>query len=126
MSGKILEMARKDAAKFVKSGGFEEDISISSPSGITLEIKGLHSKHWIGFDSTGVQINSKNAHILINENDLKEGGIETRNAISGNVDLRRFKVVVKDSTLIGKKYVITETYPSETFGLIVCILGDYE
>ena len=125
MAGKLLQMARKDAAKIVKSGGFEEDITISSSSGLTSVIKGIHTKHWINYDTNGLPINSKNAHILINESDLIEKGFTVRSQ-TGNIDLRKSKILVKDSTGEEKKFVITETYPSETFGLIVCILGDYE
>ena len=127
MSGKLLEAARKDALKFISSGGFEEDIILTHPSGLpVLNLKGLHSKHWIGFDSDGNQINSKNAHILISEEVLTLNGYITRNLRTNNIDLEKHRVTVKDSTLIEKEYVIQECYPSETFGLIVCILGDFK
>ena len=62
MSGKLLEAARKDMAKIVQSGGFEEDITFSDPSsGLSAIIKGLHSKHWLSFDTDGNAFNSKNA-----------------------------------------------------------------
>jgi hypothetical protein len=127
MSGKLLEAARKDALNFITSGGFEEDIILTHPSGSpVLNLKGLHSKHWIGFDSDGSQINSKNAHILISEKVLVDSLYVTRNLKTGNIDLLKHRITVKDSTLIEKEYVILECYPSETFGLIVCVLGDYK
>lgn len=127
MSGKLLQQARKDAAKIISSGGFEEDILISNPQGTkSLQLKGLHSKHWISFDTDGTQVNSKNAHVLISENFLTENDYTTRSARTGNVDLKNHRITVKDATLIEKNYVIEECYPSETFGLIVCILGDFK
>lgn len=127
MSGKLLQAARRDAAKIISSGGFEEDITISNLSQTkSLNIKGLHSKHWISFDTDGSQVNSKNAHVLIDEQILNENGYDTRNARTGNIDLKNHRISVKDSTLMVKEYIIVECYPSETFGLIVCILGDFK
>lgn len=127
MSGKLLQAARLDALKFISKGGFEEDIVLIHPSGApSLNIKGLHSKHWISFDTNGSQINSKNAHILISENVLIDLLYPVRNLKTGNIDLKNHRITVKDATLIEKEYIINECYPSETFGLIVCILGDYK
>ncbi len=125
MSGFLLSAARKDAQRIITGGGFEEDITVSNPNRtISATIKGTHSKHWISFDTDGNQVNSKNAHITIVESDLTDNGFTVRNQNTGNVDLRKYIIEVKDSTDIIKKYVINETFPSETFGLIVCVLGD--
>ena len=127
MSGNLLKQARQDAQKIINSGGFEEEITISNPSGILIvQVKGLHSKHWLVHDTDGNLVNGKNAHITISEKELNEKGIVTRNANTGNVDLKNFRVSVKDSTEFEKKYIINECFPSETFGLIVCILGDFK
>lgn len=127
MSGSLLKQARKDARKIINSGGFEEDIQISDPSGILIiNVKGLHSKHWLVHDTDGNLVNGKNAHITISEQELNEKGMQTRNQNTGNVDLKNFRISVKDSTLIEKKYIINECFPSETFGLIVCVLGDFK
>lgn len=127
MSGKLLEAARRDIAKITQSGGFEEDILISNPSnGFIIPIKGLHSKHWIGFDENGNQINSKNAHVSFMELSLTLNGVQTRNTKTGNVDLEGFRVSVKDSSGVLKNYIVIQSFPSETTGLIVCILGDYK
>lgn len=127
MSGKLLIDIRKQSEKFIKSGGFEEDIKLLHPSGLpVLDLKGIHTKHWISFDTDGSQINSKNAHILISEKDLINSLYPYRNLKTKNIDLKKHRIEVKDSSGIVKKYVINETYPSETFGLIVCILSDFE
>lgn len=127
MSGKLLDLARRDIAKIVQGGGFEEDITFLDPTtGANFVLQGLHSKHWISFDTDGNPFNSKNAHISVMESVLNMNGFSTRNPKSGNVDLRRYRIKVKDSTGIEKEYCINESFPSETTGLIVCILGDYE
>lgn len=125
MAGSLLEQARKDAMNIINSGGFEEDITLTNPQGLSLEIKGLHSKHWLAQDTDGNLVNGKNAHITISEQVLNSNNYKTRNQ-TGNIDLRNHIVLVKDSTGIPKKYIINECFPSETFGLIVCILGDYK
>lgn len=127
MSGKLLEAARRDIKKILSSkDGFGETITISNPSdGKTLIVEGLHSKHFIQFDSEGNPMNSKNAHISIIESDLIGAEIETRKA-NGNIDIRHLVVSVSDSTGIQKTYCINENWPSETTGLIVCVLGDYK
>jgi hypothetical protein len=124
MSGSLLQQARKDAQNIIKSGGFEEEIQLTNPSGFLINIKGLHSKHWLQHDTDGNLVNGKNAHICISEQELNSLGYATRNERTGNIELQNHKVATKDSTGIVKNYVINECFPSETFGLIVCILGD--
>ena len=124
MPGKLLQAARRDIKKILSKSGFEEVITISDPlTSKQIIITGLYSKHWIQFDSEGSPINSKNAHISILEDDLIKGGIETRKA-NGNIDIRHLLVSCSDSTGIQKSYCINENWPSETTGLIVCVLGD--
>jgi hypothetical protein len=126
MSGNLLAKARRDVKKFIKSGGFQEDISLITPDGTTTLITaGLASKHWINFDSDGLPINSKNAHICIDEDVLTVNDYPYRDA-DGDISLKKHKIDVKDSSGIIKNYVIKEWFPDETLGLIVCILGDYD
>lgn len=124
MAGRMLQQARKDALKINKAIGWEEDIKLSTPdNSLTINLKGIHTKHHISFDDSGQRINAKNAHILIDEKDLTLFDYPYRNQ-TGNVALIAHKVEVADSNGDVKKFIINETYPSETFGLIVCILGD--
>jgi|TARA_R110000824_G_scaffold199520_4_gene383503 hypothetical protein len=124
MAGNLLLKARRDA-KRIMMGGFSEDITITTPDDLTsILTKGLASKHYINFDSDGLPINSKNAHICLDELDLLNKGYTVRNSIN-EVSILNHKVNVSDSTGIVKNYIITETFPDETIGLIVCILGDY-
>lgn len=125
MSGNLLNIARRDAKKYITKGGFEVDIILTSPADVVLATTGLASKHWINFDADGNSINSKNAHICISESDLSDNGYPVRNA-DEEIYLKDHRVSVKDSSGILKEFVIKEWFPSETVGLIVCILGDYE
>jgi len=125
MSGSLLQSIRQDAKRYITSGGFEENINITTPDDAqSFNITGWATKHHLNFDTDGTQINSKNAHICIDEQKLVDVGYPVRT--NEEVNLLGHKVIVKDSSGIDKKYVIRENFPDETFGLIVCILGDFE
>ena len=125
MAGDLLNTARIDAKSYITAGGFEENIVLTSPSPspVILETTGFATKHHISF-SEGEVVNSKNAHICIDENSLAEQDYPVRNE-DGEVHLKNHRVSVKDSSGELKEYVIIEWFPNETLGLIVCILGDY-
>lgn len=123
--GSILELAKRDAKRFVKSGGFEVSIEMITPSNDKrLLLTGLGTKHWINFDSDGNPINSKNVHVTIDEDFLKANKYPSRNA-KGDVYLKGHLVSFADSTGFKKDYVVREWLPDEVLGLIVLILGDY-
>ncbi len=123
--GRILDLARKDSRRYVTRGGFEVNISISTPDGFTsLDLTGWATKHFINFDSDGLPINSKNVHINLSESDLIDNSYPVRNA-RGEVNLLNHLVIYKDSTGVSRNFAIKENFPDETLGLIVCILTDY-
>lgn len=125
MSGSLLRLAKRDAKRFVTSGGFEESITISTPTqDMTLSLTGFATKHHINFDSDGNQINSKNAHICISESDLQTNSYPVRN-VKGEISLLKHRVSYPDSSGIVKNYIVKDNYPDEMLGLIVLILGDY-
>nr|WP_299067168.1 hypothetical protein [uncultured Allomuricauda sp.] len=124
MSGNILQSAREDVKKILSSGGFEEDITLSTPDGATtINTKGLATKHHITFEMDG-PINSKNAHICIDESDIVDKNYVVRNN-DGEVNLLNHRVEVSDNTGEKKKYLIKENFPNETLGLIICVLEDF-
>lgn len=126
MSGSLLSKARVDSKKYITRGGFHESITMETVDGlITVETTGFASKHWNNFDTDGLPINSKNAHICVDENDLISKSYPVRNQ-DGEIYLRNHRVRVSDSSNEIKNYLIKEWFPNETLGLIVCILSDYE
>lgn len=125
MAGSLLNRARKDAKRYVTKGGFQETITLETSDGsMSIETTGFASKHWINFDTDGNAANSKNAHICLDEDKLVAAGYPVRNS-DKEVYLLKHRVSVKDSSGEVKTYVIIESFPDETLGLIVCILGDY-
>jgi hypothetical protein len=122
----LLDIARKDIALITSDlSGFGESVALENPQTQEIEITGLHSKHHLGIDTDGARVNSKNAHISFSEQNVIDAGLTIRNN-SGEVNLKGWKVRCKDSTGYVKLYVIREWFPSETTGLIVCILDDFE
>jgi hypothetical protein len=87
-------------------------------------IGGLHTKHHLGVDSDGNRTNSKNSHCSFSEQFMIPLGYPVRNE-KKEVAMIGHLVTVADSSGTEWTYVITESYPDETIGLIVCILGDY-
>ncbi|WP_300440687.1 hypothetical protein [Christiangramia sp.] len=126
MSGSILQAAKADAKKIITSGGFEVDITLSTPSGDkTFLTTGLGSKHHLSFDTDGMPMSSKQAHVCVDEQVLLDNDYPVRNA-NGEIDLYKHKVSFKDSSGIVKSYVVREQFPNETLGLITLILGDWQ
>jgi len=124
MSGKILALAREDSRMYITKGGFESDITIKSADGsLTVSLTGFATKHHISFDTDGTLVNAKNAHICISETELGELGFPVR--VNEEIFLLDCVVTFEDSSSVIKTYIVRESYPDETLGLIVCILGDY-
>ncbi|RDY57708.1 hypothetical protein [Flagellimonas nanhaiensis] len=124
MSGNILQAARADAKKILSSSGFEEDITLTTPDGqTTITTKGLTTKHHLDFDTEG-PVNSKKVHICIDESDLEAKAYPVRNSVN-EVDLREHIITVSDSTGNAREYLVSQLFPNETLGLIVCVLEDY-
>lgn len=118
-----IEQARKDL-QAISQADFSVDIKITNLANLSVTIKGLTSLHHLGIDpENGTQVNTKNVHCSLSEVKLNSLGYTTRNA-SNEVNLKGHKVEFKNALGITGKYRINETYPNETLGLIVCILGD--
>jgi hypothetical protein len=120
----LYDLAKADIQQITSNPDeWSREITFTAPTGEIAIINGLHTKHHLGIDTEGARVNSKNAHISISEKLLTDASYPVRNAI-GEVSLFNHRVAVADSTGIVKNYKITENYPDETIGLIVCILSD--
>ena len=122
----LIEQAKGDWQRFSsdpKTWGIA--ITLTAPSAEVANIAGLATKHHIGVDSDGNAINTKNAHITISEQLLVDAGYPVRDS-DNEVAIINHRVSYKDSTGVAKEYVIEETSPDETIGMITCILNDFE
>lgn len=122
----ILELARRDTQQIVSSlDGWGVAMRLIATTTEVADVVGLHTKHHLSVDADGIATNSLNAHVAINERDLIEQYFPVRNAA---LEVSMIGVIVEaaDSTGVTRQYKILQTYPDETLGLIVCILGFYK
>ena len=121
----LIAQARADIKQITSNlGEFAVDIKLINTTNQIINTKGLHTKIHLGVDTDGNMVNAKKAHISFSEDNILELGFSIRNA-KGEVDLRKWKADIKDSTGVVKNYSIQQWFPDETIGLIVCILEDY-
>ncbi|KKQ06406.1 MAG: hypothetical protein US15_C0012G0004 [Candidatus Moranbacteria bacterium GW2011_GWF1_36_4] len=122
----ILERARIDTQSIItNTADFSVAITLKNPSGtITAVVSGIASKHHISIDTQGNVVNARTAKVTFCEKQLTDLAYPVRT--SGEVTLIKHIIEYQDSTNVAKKYIIRETFPDETLGIIVCILGDYE
>ena len=121
----LIAQARKDFQTYAK-GEFSFPLILSnSDESQSIEIRGLASSHFLSVDAQGIPINAKNVHVSIIEQDVIAKGYITRNS-AGEVNMVGHHITFKNNLGVDEHYIINETYPSETLGVIVCILGDYE
>lgn len=121
-----LDRAIQDLKRF-SQGEFTAEITFTQPSGgggtSPVTVRGFVSKHNLTIDpETGNPINAKNAHISVQESVLTDAGYVTR---SGNeISLYQHQVEWTDASGISFKFLIDDVMPSETFGLLVLMLGE--
>lgn len=127
MTGNLLQQIRKDARRYATSSGWEEDIQLSTPDqSLSVPLKGWHTKHKINQDTDGGIVASTNVHILLAEDDLIAVSYPYRNSRNQVIELKEHKVAAKNNAGQIIDYVIKESHPSESLGLIVCILSEMD
>jgi hypothetical protein len=120
-----LVNAIADWKRLVNNGGFGVNVTLTPPGSSTSKIvKGIAVKHHTSVSTDGLPVNSINVHVSIIESDLIALSYTVRNA-AGEVDLRNHRASFADANGTTKNYIIKETMPDETVGLITCILGRY-
>jgi len=126
MIGAVLAQARKDAASFSASAGFQVQATLTTPDGLTsITVNGLGTGTWMTFDDmrSGKPVSSTSNSFNIPLAQLIAGNYPYLNT-RGGINLNNHKVTITDSDgNLGGTFVINEQHPNSTFGLIVCILG---
>ncbi len=121
----LTDQAIRDAKTITSNlNDFGVMITLTSPSGPSLVINGLHTKHHLAVDTEGNIVNSKKASLSFSES-LLISPYPCRNNFQ-EVDLKNHLASVKDSTGIIKNYLIQQWFPDEAIGLIVCVLEDID
>jgi len=119
-----ISQVRRDLKEYSQKS-MSVELTFTPPSGSPATILGYGTVHHLSFDpQTGRAVNSKNAHCSFAESLLTDAGYTVR--VLNEVSMKNHKVRFKDSAGITRNYKINETFPDETLGLIVCILGDQD
>lgn len=101
------------------------EMTLINVAGVSINIKGIHTKIHLGVDTEGNIVESKQVHVSFSEKTVTDLGYSIRNA-GGEVDMKNWKLNVKDSTGIIKNYVMLRWFADETIGLISCMFEDYK
>ena len=122
----ILDSAKSDMEGIL---GSEDDFSIPmvliKPDKSEINIIGLHTRHHLAVDTDGQTVESLTSHAVFMETQVTSQDESIRNA-GGDVDLDKWTLKAPDSTGTEHTYVFQKRFPDETFGLITCILEDYQ
>ena len=128
--GRITDLARADWKRLTTIGGFEENITFKTPSSfvtpVEVTVQGLATKHHLSVDTDGNAVSSKNVHISVHEDVLNDVSYPVRDTTTLEVSLINHLISFPDSTGVLKNYVVLQSFPDETVGMITCILGDFE
>lgn len=129
MEGGLFSLIKRDAKRFITSGGYHISIELITPDGgMAISLTGWAVKISNSFDSDGNQVNTKNVHITIDEDILIKAGYPYRTTKKGSsipeVDLIHHKVNFTDSSGRLCNYYVRENFPDENLGLINVGLGD--
>lgn len=120
----LLDQSRIDA-RAISTGPFSQAVNLIAQTGENVTINALGNKIGRKVDSgTGVIVNSKNASVVVHEDELTSVGFPVRNN-DGEVSMIGVLVNTKDSSGRLCNYIVQENIPDETIGLITLLLGDY-
>lgn len=97
--------------------GVEMTISNGTDS---ITVVGLHAKRHLMDDTDGNNISTRKSYVSFSESLMTGYPVRINNVVS----MIGHTVTVPDSTGTRYTYVINQSYPDETVGLIVCILGN--
>lgn len=120
MAKSIFERAKSDSKRYTQ----QTPLTFFKTYGDTeYTVLGTAARTHLDVDpDTGTIVNSLKINCTVSEELLTELNYETRNA-NGNISLVNSYVKYNDGTGIERIYKITQVYPDDTLGLIVCMLG---
>ena len=124
----LFDIIKRDAKAVINNGGYQLDIEFTSKDGSkTVNIKGWAVKVSGSFDSDGNQVNTKNAHVTIDEDSLTKLDYPVRSFRKkiAEIDLINHRVSFADSSGNVAHYTVRENIPDENLGLILLWLQDY-
>lgn len=121
----LYERIKRDIHKITTDqNGAGQTMKIITPLLVEHDIVGIWSKHHLAIDTDGNQVNSQNAHVSFTETSLIEVGLDVRS--SKDITLTGYMVKCVDLSGLEFSYRISSFFPSDTHGLICCILKKIE
>lgn len=124
-NGDILNRAIRDARRYVERGGFQTEITLTTPDGMTSHtFDAMATRHHYNVDSEGYEINSTNVYVTIMYQRLVE--LEYPFLTDNEVNLYNHTVSYIDISGLSKSYKIKDTRPDEVLGDIVCTCSEVE
>lgn len=121
----ILDKAKAHARRIAEQA-FDLDITLKDPEGISATIKGLGTHHNTSVDTDGVLFNSPNIHITFHEDTLIAANSAYNYKKNGVPTLKGHTASFVDNLGTTHEYMIEETMPDRTVGLVVCMCQKYE
>jgi hypothetical protein len=120
----LLEAIKRDANTITKNiSEFAETVVFIAPTGQQVSVKGIHTKHHLGYDlQTAQEINTLKAHVCVSEQELTALAYPVRDA-NNNVNLKNHRVRAHDANGVEWTYAIHEWFPNDKVGTISIILG---
>lgn len=120
----LLDIAREDYRNILKDvNEWSVPIVFTSKNNVTANVVGHGMTHNITYGTDGQVVNGKNTHVTIVEKDLTDLGYPTRNT-RGVVSMSEHTVSFIDTNGVNNFYLVSQYFPDETLGTIVCILTD--
>ena len=123
----IMDLIKRDVAHITTTvEGFSVPITFINPDdGEEFELRGLHTRHSLSFNTDGMPINGVNAHVSVSESEFVRTDYNYKNE-AGEISLKGHFVKATDSGGNERIYEVREWYPDDTISLIVCVLTDIE
>ncbi len=118
----LRELAELDLALTLEDAvnGFGFSITVTDLSGVSADFTGQSSDIRFFIDpETGQGVASNKAHVALRKSTLEASALTIPN--SGM--LKGFKIDFKSINGFAYKYVVQETWPDKTLGMITCLLG---
>lgn len=125
----LAERAILDTKK-ITSNANEFGVIVSFTSlpdqGQTATCNAINNQHWLSVQN-GLIVNAKNASIAFSEGALLDANPNYPIRDAGKkVSMNGHLCDLKNSTGEIQNYIVLQSWPDETVGLIILILGDYQ
>jgi len=118
----LIEKIQRDARRFVSNGNnFAVPITFSNGT-LSVTVNGTVKRHHTHYNDMGVAVSSSEASCTVHEKDLIAAGYIIRDG-NGRVSMANNYASWQDSNGTLIRYKITQWFPDDLLGLIVCILS---